>query len=150
MPDQLTATTEILDRFATTWAAGTPAIAGSAPPVGYDGKKFAPPTSGPYAFVTVRHTVGGRTDLSGDGLTKRFTHIGVVTVAVHAPISLGSPFQLASQLARIPYLAFAVNGATASEVWFRDVRTVEVSTVDSWSRFDVVAEFTYDDVAAPI
>lgn len=128
---------EILGQFKTAWdATGHEAR--------YENTAGDPPTTvAPWARVSLRHFGGEQASLAGDSGTRRWERTGIVTVQIFVPT--GEGLSEAYDLAKI--VADAYEGqATASQVWFRNVRVNEVGPDGSWFQVNVIAEFIYDEV----
>jgi hypothetical protein len=141
-----TARNDIVDIFKVKWDADTPAVNGGAiPVVSYDNVGFTPPTNAAYAKLRIRHQGGNQATLRGDpsvGAT-RFTKLGTVIVSVYQPIS-GADTTLAEALAMIAKEAFE-GQKTINQVWFRNVFAGFTAIEDKFVRFDVNANFLYDE-----
>lgn len=97
-----------------------------------------PPTSTPWARVTVRHTPGDH--VLGN---TRFTRRGVVVTQLFTP--LGDGLSQASDQAKIVVNGFG-GEATPNGIWFRDVRLIDVGPEASWRQENVLAFFAYDEI----
>ena len=139
---------EIYGLFKTAWDGD---VASSSVLVLYENVPGEPPDAvntatgklPPYARVSVRHFTGGQSTLSG-GLGRRtFSRNGAVTVQIFTPIGDG----LALSDTLVPIARNAYEGVdTASGVWFRNVRHVEVGPTGAWYQVNVIADFTYDEI----
>lgn len=138
---------EIYGALKATWDADTPAVNGGlVPELFYDGvpRLLDPAADVAYAEIYVRHSGGRQASLAGELGRRRFTKSGIVTVAVFAPIVKAGGLTLADELAKVAKKAFE-GKATASAVWFRNVRAVEVGVTAAWYHVNVFAEFEYDE-----
>lgn len=94
-----------------------------------------------WARAIVRHATGGQGSLTGDSGTVKWDRRGVLWIQVFAPIGAGSVqgLQAAQQL---------INAYQAERgpVWYRNIRMNEMGADGAWERFDVKADFEYDDV----
>ncbi len=137
---------EILAAFKTQWDAYTPAVVpgGVVPVVYYEGigKPDRPDPTLAWAQTTIRHASGSQATLSDSAGKRRFEKIGLVTVQVFAPLTSGVAF--GGELAKVAKAAFE-GRSTASGVWFRNVRIVEVGLDGPWYQWNVVGEFRYDE-----
>lgn len=102
-----------------------------------------PPTVAPWARVSLRHLSGRQASLAGGSGKRRYDRDGLITVQIFVPS--GEGLLEAYNLAKIVADAFE-GAATASQVWFRDVRINEVGPDGSWFQVNVVAGFTYDEI----
>jgi hypothetical protein len=91
----------------------------------------------PWARAVVRHATGENAAIGG----RLFMHAGQVFVQIFTPA--GVKPKLPYQLAEVAKRAFE-GRATASGVWFRDVRVNEVGQSGDWFQVNVIADFTYD------
>ncbi len=95
-----------------------------------------------WARVTIRHATGRQSSLSGAAGTKRFESTGTLFVQVFAPIGDGSAAGYsAALLARDAY-----RDAQDPDVWFRNVRMNEAGASGAFEQFNVLADFSYDEV----
>lgn len=128
---------EILGLFKTAWdTTGYEAI--------YENVGDDPPGSAdPWARATLRHFAGGQASLANDNGRRRWEREGNIVIQIFVPA--GDGLSEAYDLAKI--VADAYEGAaTASQVWFRNVRIQEVGPDKSWFQVNVIADFTYDEV----
>ena len=102
-----------------------------------------PSGSAPWARVTLRHTFGDQASLASVGGVRRWRRDGLVTVQIFIP--LGEGLSEGYSLAKTVVDAFE-GTATASSVWFRNVRVNEVGSDGEWYQVNVLADFTYDEV----
>jgi hypothetical protein len=142
-----TAYDEMLAAFKTAWDAGAGAFNnGTVPEVRYDGvgKQGPPDGEDPWARVTIRHVTGGQATLLGDAQVTRFRNSGIITVQVFYPLSRGG-LASARSLAKVARSAY-IGTSTASNIWFRNVRIVEVGPDGPWYNVNVLADFEYDEL----
>lgn len=128
-----TARDEMLAVFKTVWdATGYPVLWPDVP--------GAPPASGPYARVTVRHAVGKQTSLSSATGAKLVTHMGTLWISVFIPIGQGGT----TGYTLVQSILGAYRAARGS-VWYRNPRFREVpDTTGAYSHFNTMIDFTYD------
>lgn len=138
---------EIFGLFNTKWVADTPAINGGTPILvewqGVDSGS-PPPSDEAYARITLRYATSNQSTFGKTG-QRRFVRPGVVTVQVFAPVSAGGGLSFAEQAAIIARDAFEGIG-TASGIWFRNSRILDVGPDKSWYQMNVVNEFQYDEL----
>lgn len=143
-----TARDEMLSAFIDTWGADP---SSSSVQVLYENVPGEPPTEvdpatgklPPYVRVSVRHFTGGQTTLSGAVGTRTFRRDGLVTIQIFTPT--GDGFVMSDTL--VPIAKRAYEGkATASGIWFRNVRNTEVGTSGAWFQTNILADFTYDEI----
>lgn len=134
---QETASDEMLAFFKTAWdTTGLIAV--------YENVKGAVPTTQvAWARPVIRHGTGGTQSLTGGLSTTTFERTGLMVVSIFIPN--GNGLSLARSLGTTVANAFE-GKATASAVWFRNVRIVEVGPSDEWYQFNVVIEFVYDEI----
>ena len=132
-----TANDEILGFFKTAWdTTGHPAL--------YENVAGAPPTTQtPWARATVRFGAGGDASLADSGGKQRFTRNGLLTIQIFIPN--GEGLSLGYTLSKIVADAFE-GKATASHVWFRKISATPVGPSAEWYMFNVLIEFTFDEV----
>lgn len=101
----------------------------------------AGPSEQVWCRVTVRHATGRQSSLTGGLGTQRYTNRGTVWVQVFAPIGDGST---AGYGASQTVVGAFRDAKTA--VLFRNVRFSEAGKDGAFERFDVKADFEYDEV----
>ena len=134
---QEVASDEILAFFKTAWdTTGNLAV--------YENVKGAVPTAQvAWARPIIRHSPGGPQSLTGALNKTNYVRTGLMVVSVFIPN--GNGLSLGRSLGKTVADAFE-GKATASAVWFRNVRIVEVGPSDEWYQFNVVIQFTYDEI----
>ena len=131
----------ILDVFKTAWdTTGHPVAYENVKPV----KPFPPTAISPWARVMVRHTGGMQGSLTGGLGTTRWSRLGLFTAQIFVPN--GDGLSLGYSLCKIVTDAFEGVATVSTRVWFRDVRINEIGPDGEWFQFNVIAEFTYDEV----
>ena len=134
---QETASDEMLAFFKTVWDT-TSLIAV------YENVRGAVPTAqAAWARPSIRHASGGGQSLTGALNKIKYIRHGIMIVSIFIPN--GNGLSLGRSLGKTVADAFE-GKATASAVWFRNVRTVEVGPSDEWYQFNVVIEFVYDEI----
>lgn len=112
-------------------------------PLLWEDKPEAPPDSGAWARVTLRHATGRQATLRGATGERRFRRTGTLTVQIFTPH--GEGLTLNDTLSKI--ITDALEGVTtASGVIFRDVRPNEIGPDGKWYQTNVLAGFEYDEV----
>ena len=134
---QEVASDEILAFFKTAWdTTGNLAV--------YENVKGAVPTAqAAWARPVIRHSPGGNQSLTGALNKTNYERTGLMVVSVFIPN--GNGLSLGRSLGKTVADAFE-GKATASAVWFRNVRIVEVGPSNEWYQFNVVIQFTYDEI----
>jgi hypothetical protein len=109
--------------------------------VGGDPPADDPPKS--WARINLRHGPRSQANLAGDGATRRYTSVGLLTIQVMAPSdsTIGTDDSLVAQ-----FIAAYSGKTTSGGVWFRNVRGVEVGEDGAWFQTNVYAEFEYDEI----
>lgn len=135
--------------FASAWTAAT-AVVGYAPEVRWQGveESAAPDMSKYWARVSKQTVVERQASLSNDvGIPgkKRYTTSGLIFAQVFAPRGDSRAQERGEALAVIARNAF--RGHTAGDaVWFRNARINELPPEELALRFNVVAEYEYDEL----
>lgn len=99
-----------------------------------------------WARLRLEHTGRAQGSLSNANGKRRWASDGIGTVELSFPYGKGvkEPYNIAEQVVHL-----YEGKRTASDVWFRNVRVVEVpvlTNVTSFFRLDVVFEFQYDSI----
>lgn len=135
--------------FKQAWDAGAATIVGSAPAIYWQGVE---PVSGPpsdvyWCRVSTQNVMEKQATL-GDpsGVGKhRYTAMGLVFVQVFCPMTDAQATDKGRRLAELARNAFRGKEATGG-VWFRNVRINELPPEEDLYRFNIVAEYQFDDV----
>ena len=120
--------------FNKTWDEIYPVVWGTLP--------GTPPASEtPWARVTVKHSGGGQSSLSGETGARRFKRYGILRLSLYVPAEgdqvIG--YDLAQKVAN------AYEDARL-DVWFRNIRIREQGICGAFEQIDVLADFLYDEV----
>lgn len=143
--DLETAIDEMLSLVNKHWSSETPAVNdGDVAELVFDetGNPKSKKHDAPWARVTVRHNDGQQRSMGTRG-NRRFERSGQVIIQVFAPKSEG--VTLRSKLGKIAIDSLEGN-STPGGVWFRNVRAQELGPDGAWSRVNVVADFSYDEI----
>jgi len=97
----------------------------------------------PWAVVTLQHSSGFQSTLSGAVGSRTFARLGFITVQIFTPNGKG--LQEAYDLAKVVSDAFE-GTSTPGGVWFRNMRLNEVGRDGEFFQLNVVIEFRYDEV----
>lgn len=81
----------------------------------------------------------------GAPIQKRYTAYGLVFIQLFCPKSNSKSAELGRELAQIARNAFR-GRSTPGRVWFRNARINELVEEDLFYRYNVVAEYEYDDL----
>ncbi len=134
---QETASDEMLAFFKTAW--DTTSLTAV-----YENVRGTVPTGqAAWARPVIRHSPGGGQSLTGGLSTTKYTRTGLMVVSIFIPN--GNGLSLGRSLGKTVADAFE-GKATASAVWFRNVRIIEVGPSAEWYQFNVVIEFVYDEI----
>lgn len=145
-----TARDEVYALFTTAWNAGSNAIAGHVPEIRYKGvlEDDAPDTSKFWCRIsmqTVNENQATLSDCVGVAGRKKYTAYGLVFIQIFCPRSNSKCFEIGQKLATLARDSFR-GKATPNKVWFRNCRINEIPPEDCWERFNVIAEFEYDEL----
>ena len=144
------ATDEIYTLFKTQWDLKTPDVLPYVPEVRYGNneKKGKPPSDKFWVRITIDSVNSEQTSLStcaGKPYQRRYTDYGLVFVQVFCPKSVANSDEIGKQLASIARATFR-GVATPGQVWFRNARINDLPPEDLFYRFNVVAEYEYDEL----
>lgn len=145
------ASDEINELFLDAWTLNTPSICGYVPQVYWKGltPDQIPSKTAYWAKVGVYPVNSPQTAL-GMGTApqgnRRFTTYGNVIVQVMCPANLGDAYQIGKRLSQVAQSAFR-RKSTPSNVWFRDARINPLDQKEGFERFNIVADFQYDEIA---
>lgn len=145
--DFIQASDSITKFFWEFWRANTPALNGGNPvAVAWPGVAEPAPPDGdkPWARFNLTHFTASQQTLAPPG-ERTFNRGGIINVQVFAPLTSEGGLSLLKQLATIAKNSFE-GKATTDDVWFRNVRIQEIGATKNWYQFNVIAEFTYDEI----
>lgn len=97
----------------------------------------------PWARISVRHTAGGQSSISGGLGKRRYSRTGTVYVNLFA--EPGDGLRVLDPLVKIALDAFE-GKATPSQVWFTKSRVREQGILKGWYQINVLFDFNYDEV----
>lgn len=132
------------------WKAGAAAIVGYLPEVRWQGIENPDPPDASKYWARVsqqgvdRHQASLSNNVNGPD-KRRFNSAGLIFVQIFAPRSDELGFQRGQGLAVIARDALSRHTADG-EVWFRYARVNELPPEEQWHRFNVVAEYEYDEL----
>ena len=102
-----------------------------------------PTTTAPWARASLRNVTGRQATLANHDGVRRWRRDGILTIQIFVP--LGEGLQEGYSLSKV--VTDALEGtSTPSAVWFRNVSVNEIGPDGEWFQFNVLAEFTYDEV----
>lgn len=140
---------EMFARLADCWDAKAPAIVqGPAPEIRWQGEEEGPLPGG-LKFWARCSTAGVDTAQSGFSTDEvgqngaRFTTTGVIIVQVFAPMKNRGSYAKGELLAALAQRTFMA-AHTPSGVWFRRPRINELDNDGTWYRWNVIADYTFD------
>lgn len=142
---------EINATFYVAWKSQTADIVGYIPQVLWQGslQTSIPDGSKFWARVSQQTVTDEQATLStceGKPGQKKYTVRGLVFVQIFCPRSSGQAFQVGQKLAMVARKSFR-GQSTAGKVWFRNARIQELPPEELFERFNVVAEFEYDELS---
>lgn len=94
-----------------------------------------------WARVVLRHATGGQGSLSGDTGKKRWRRAGTLFVQVFSPVGDGSSAGYSAAQTVVDAFQSAKDC-----VWYRNIRMNEIGADGSFEQFNVLVDFTYDEV----
>lgn len=138
---------EVMELFRVAWASSAAYTeSGDPAAVAWPGVDTGAPApkDQPSARLFVQHASSRQTTLGRTG-ERRFTRNALITVQVFAPTGPRKGLSDCEALSVIARDAFEGVG-TASGIWFRNVRIVEVGPDAGLYQMNVRAEFQYDEL----
>ena len=137
---------EIFGIFNAAWLAESAAVAGYIPEVRWPGveEPEKPDLAKFWARVSQQTVIEGQSSLRNGDAGQRYTTDGLVFVQIFCPKSDSLGMTNGRKLAIIARNGFRGN-ATSGQVWFRNARINELPPEENWYRFNVVAEYEYDE-----
>ncbi|MAS67377.1 MAG: hypothetical protein CMK82_11355 [Pseudomonadales bacterium] len=142
---------EMFALVATTWAAKAGAIVSPIPEVRYQGVEEAK-VPGADKFWMRAGTTTVTTRQSGhalpegpDGSPVVFTNYGFITLQIFAPMKGKDVWAKGELLAELGQCMFMAS-ETGGSVWFRNPRIREINNDGTWFRWNVIADYQFDQV----
>lgn len=137
--------------FWASWQLNTPSICGYIPEVRWQGKedRSLPDASKFWVRVSQQTLIEQQTAFSknvNNNAGRRFTTKGLMFIQLFCPKSETRSFQMGAELAVVAKNSLR-GKSTANCVWFRNVRINELPPEELCFRFNVVAEYEYDEVS---
>lgn len=128
---------EIFARFKSVWDSTTY-------PVHYeDVRKKRSTDESPWVVVSLKHSSGFQSTLTGEAGKRTFTRVGYLTAQIFVPG--GNGLQMIYDLAKVISDGFEGH-STPGGVWFRNVTPDEVGRDGEFYQLNVVADFRYDEI----
>lgn len=144
------ATDQINKLFNDAWQVGTSSIVGYIPEIRWEGKEKDPKPDASKFWV--RHSVQSvdenQSSLSvceGVSGNKKYTSTGLVFIQVFCPKSIINANAVGKKLAAVGKKAYR-GKTTQGKIWFRNVRVVSIPEEFAYYRFNVIAEYEYDEI----
>ncbi len=146
--DYVSAVDQMFSLFLAAFTAGAPAIAGYMPEIRWQNvdEGTTPDASKYWCRVSQQTVIEEQTALAGSDGKTRYTASGLIFVQLFCPIADISASSKGRKLAVIARNAFR-GKTTSGKVWFRNVRINELPKETSAIRFNVVAEYEYDEIS---
>lgn len=94
----------------------------------------------PWARITCKHLDGGQRGFGGDG-TQRYVSAGVLCIEIFTLVGTG--YMAADDLAYDAKVY--LEGIRSSQVWYRNIRAVDVGQDNGYQKTNIYADFEYDD-----
>lgn len=141
---------ELYAKFVAAWNAQSAAVVGYVPQIFFQGvQPETPPDSSKY-WCRVSHdiVIESQTSLStceGAPGQRRYTAQGLLFVQLFGPKEDAQAFEFLQKLAIIGRNAYR-GKTTPGHIWFRNVRVKPLPDEELYKRFNVIAEFEYDEI----
>jgi hypothetical protein len=140
---------DIFSLFLAAWQLATPDVVESVPEIRWQGAEQAelPDKSAYWCRVSTQTLFEEQSTLNDVAQVgkKRYSNSGLVFVQLFCPMTDSQATEKGRALAVIARDAFR-GQATSHGVWFRNARIVELPPEDDTYRFNVIAEYLYDDI----
>jgi hypothetical protein len=141
---------EIYSVLFVAWNNGASAIAGYVPEIRWIGAEKAPKIVQDkfWASASIKTVISQQSTLSNcEGIIgqKKYTETGLLFIQIFAPMSVGSGMLNGKKLATLARNAYR-GVSTESGVWFRNARINDLEPDDGFYRWNVIAEFEYDEL----
>jgi len=146
--DYISAVDQMFALFNAAFSASAPAIVGYMPDVRWQGidEGTTPDASKFWCRVSQQTVIEEQSTIADENGKRRYTADGLLFVQLFCPISDVEAMEKGRKLAVIARNAFR-GKATSGKVWFRNVRINELPKEESAYRFNVVAEYEYDEIS---
>jgi hypothetical protein len=149
MITQQLARDEMTKMFYDAWLAQAALAieATDAPPVFWQGveEKVPPAQDKPYARFAINHVLQNQSSLSNENGVRKWQAGGQILIQTFGPMSGGNGLQIAEALAIVAKNAYQGKSSPGG-IWFRNCRANEVGPTDGWYQFNMIADFTYEEL----
>lgn len=141
---------EMKSQFWLAWSADTTAIVGYVPETRWQNneKPDKPDNAKFWVRVSVLNAGEAQSTLSncvGEPGKKRYTSAGLVYIQLFCPKTVVNADKLGQQLSKVARNAYR-GKKTAGGIWFRNVRIIPVNAEELFYRFNIIAEYEYDEL----
>lgn len=100
------------------------------------------PTATDWIRPTVRHSDGGQISLAGENGARRFIRKGVLVIQCFSPVGDGNK----GIDTLVDNFVTKLEAVRNSQVWYRNIRAIEVGKDGSSMQVNVMADFEYENV----
>jgi len=138
---------EMFSLFNDAWLGQSAAVVSHVPVVRWPGveEPGTPDAAKFWARVSQQTVLEEQSTISDDNGKRRYTASGLIFVQLFCPKSEPAAMENGRKLAVIARNSFR-GKTTSGKVWFRNARINELAPEESAYRFNVVAEYEYDEV----
>lgn len=138
---------QIYGLFNLEWNANSAAIVGYNPEIRWPGveEDTIPPADKFWCRISQQTLDEPQTTLRNGLGEQRYTASGLVFIQLFCPKSDTEGMDKGKKLAQVAKKAFR-GKTTSGKVWFRNARIQELAPEDNAYRFNIVAEYTYDEI----
>lgn len=137
---------DIFAQINTEWIANTPDITGNIPTLYWQGVEEPNPESfsSYWGRVSQQTVLDEQAGFRNGSCGQSYTNEGLVFVQIFCPKSDAQSMEKGRKLAIVARDAYR-GKSTSGKVWFRKVTINEIPPEGNWYRFNVVAEYEYDE-----
>jgi len=145
MTDYEQAIDDIFGMFVPVWNAESAAVVGYVPEIRYQGveEKEELPTGKYWCRLSQMSEDEGQATLR-NGDCQRYTTDGLLFVQLFCPKKDAEAMTLGRRLSVIARSAYR-GKKSPNGVWFRNVRIKELAPESKWIKFNIIAEYEYDE-----
>jgi hypothetical protein len=142
---------EMLALFNAAWSVETLTVLDEIPEIRWQGKekKELPSREDFWCRISTQSVYESQITLSENVTelgSRRYESSGLVFVQIFCPKVKKDSYEKGILLAEIAKNAFRGKKTSPGNVWFRNVRINNVEPEELWYRFNVIAEFEYDEI----